>query len=223
MAKLTRYIVSKPWGEEYLIYKNKNLAAWLLKLNPSMKTSFHCHPKKKTGFILLSGKVEIKLGFYEKKTLTKVSKVMIRPGLFHETKAISKKDAYIIELEVPNIKEDIVRYKDIYGRENKEIEGKKFYKPLPKKSFLLKEKKFKLSKFKFENLNFELKRYKKLDSKNFKNKNNIHAILDGGLGRKKNNLVLCPGDIVRSDTILKLSQAFQPLSDILILTILNER
>ena len=27
-----------------------------------------------------------------------------------------QKDAYIIELEVPNIKEDIVRYKDIYGR-----------------------------------------------------------------------------------------------------------
>ena len=34
-----------------------------------------------------------------KKNTYKVSKVMIRPGLFHETKAISKKDAYIIELE----------------------------------------------------------------------------------------------------------------------------
>ena len=58
-----------------------------------MKTSFHCHPKENR-IILLSGKVEIKLGFYEKKTLTKVSKVMIRPGLFHETKAISKRCLY---------------------------------------------------------------------------------------------------------------------------------
>ena len=75
-----------------------------------------------------------------KKTLTKVSKVMIRPGLFHETKAISKKDAYIIELEVPNIKEDIVRYKDIYGRENKEI-IKNFISLYQKNHFFLKEKK----------------------------------------------------------------------------------
>ena len=130
---------------------------------------------------------------------------------------------FFISNPISNKMQYIVKYKLFFHTFNKEIEGKKFYKPLPKKSFLLKEKKFKLSKFKFENLNFELKRYKKLDSKNFKNKNNIHAILDGGLGRKKNNLVLCPGDIVRSDTILKLSQAFQPLSDILILTILNER
>ena len=40
-------VVKKPWGEEYRFYKNKNLAAWLLKMNYKKKTSMHCHPKKK--------------------------------------------------------------------------------------------------------------------------------------------------------------------------------
>ena len=39
------------------------------KLIQEKKTSLHCHPKKKTGFILLDGKVEVMIGFYEKKIL----------------------------------------------------------------------------------------------------------------------------------------------------------
>ena len=73
MAKLTRYIVSSH-GEKNTLYTNKNLAV-VIEIKSSMKTSFHCHLKKKTGFIFLSGN-EIKLVFMKKK-FTKVSKVMI--------------------------------------------------------------------------------------------------------------------------------------------------
>lgn len=212
------YVVSKPWGEEYILYQNNLLAVWLLKLNSGQKTSFHCHPKKKTGFILLSGEVEIKLGFYEKKILNGLSKLMIRPGLFHETKTISKKDSFIIEIEVPNKKNDIVRFKDKYGRQNKDIEGKSHFSALPLDTFTLFEKKNKFKK-KYQNLNFEIKRLKRLNRSSYKNKNDIHAILEGGLGKNKNSLVLCPGDIVRSDTIYRLTESFQPAKDILILTI----
>ena len=55
------------------------------------------HPQhtKKTGLILLDGKVEIDIGFYEKRILEAPDKIMIRPGLFHSTKALSKNGAYI--------------------------------------------------------------------------------------------------------------------------------
>ena len=59
--------VAKPWGSEYSIYRNKISSAKLLKLNTNQKTSLHCHPTKKTGFILLDGKVDVEVGFYEKK------------------------------------------------------------------------------------------------------------------------------------------------------------
>ena len=41
-------LVKKPWGEEYIIYKDANkLAITLVKINYNHKTSLHCHPKKK--------------------------------------------------------------------------------------------------------------------------------------------------------------------------------
>ena len=50
---------------------------------------------------------------------------MIRPGLFHSTKPLSKKNSIVLEIETPINKNDLVRYKDNYGRENKPYEGKK--------------------------------------------------------------------------------------------------
>ena len=110
--------VTKPWGSEYSIYRNKISSAKLLKLNTNQKTSLHCHPTKKTGFILLDGKVDVEVGFYEKKKMKSISKLMIRPGLFHSTKNNYKKTATIIEIETPVDKDDLVRFKDNYGREN---------------------------------------------------------------------------------------------------------
>ena len=48
-----RNIVKKPWGYEYVIYRNKNkLALTFLDIKHNKQTSLHCHPKKKTGFIM---------------------------------------------------------------------------------------------------------------------------------------------------------------------------
>ena len=54
-------IINKPWGNEYCIYRYNNLSIWLLKIDPSKKTSLHCHPTKKTGLILLDGNASISL------------------------------------------------------------------------------------------------------------------------------------------------------------------
>ena len=98
--KFLNKLVIKPWGSEYLIYGNKKIAAWFLNISHKKATSLHCHPLKKTGFILLGGSVSINIGFYQKKKIKALDKVMIRPGLFHSTKAISKGGAQIIENEV---------------------------------------------------------------------------------------------------------------------------
>ena len=84
-----RKVVQKPWGYEYVALRNKNrLAVTLLNINYKKKTSLHCHPSKKTGFILLSGKAKIQLGLWRKSSYeySAPSKLMIRTGLFHSIK-----------------------------------------------------------------------------------------------------------------------------------------
>ena len=41
-------VVLKPWGYEYVVFRNKNnLSVTLLNINYNKSTSLHCHPKKK--------------------------------------------------------------------------------------------------------------------------------------------------------------------------------
>ena len=65
-------IVLKPWGYEYVVYRNlNNLSVTLLSINYGKKTSLHCHPLKKSGFILLGGKAAFQLGLRKKNTESK--------------------------------------------------------------------------------------------------------------------------------------------------------
>ena len=124
-------VVAKPWGNEYVVYRNSNkLSVTLLNIDFNKKTSLHCHPTKKTGFIVLSGKALIQLGLWKatSKHFKSPSKLMIRTGLFHSIKAVSKKGVCALEFETPVNKKDLVRFKDSYGREKKPYEGKEFTK-----------------------------------------------------------------------------------------------
>ena len=53
------YLVAKPWGCEHIAYQNKVCCVGLLKINYNEETSLHCHPNKKTGLIVVKGKVKI--------------------------------------------------------------------------------------------------------------------------------------------------------------------
>ena len=209
-------VVKKPWGEEYRFYKNKNLAAWLLKMNYKKKTSMHCHPKKKTGLIVLEGKVEINVGFYEKLILKAPSKIMIRSGLFHATKSLSKKGCTLMELETPVNKNDLVRYKDNYGRENKPYESGK---SLIKKTNLIHFDKSKNinENYKFKDCVLKIKEFKKSSEIKALGKKTIVAVLEGGLVDNKKNYVLSKGDIVRMDTVNKLKKNYKVNKNILLL------
>ncbi len=212
-------MVKKPWGEEYIICKTNKSATWHLKINTRKKTSLHCHPNKKTGFILLDGKVEVMIGFYEKKILKAPDKLMIRPGLFHSTKALSKKDCIVLEIETPINKNDLVRYKDNYGRENKPYEGASKMKKLENELVFKVPRAFGSYKYKYKNLNITVEKIKTLKKLTLKRKKDtIFGILDGGLVDNKKKYVLSAGDIVRTNTVKKLSEVFKINKQITILT-----
>ncbi len=123
-------IVKKPWGYEYLIFKNDFVAMWLLQIIRKRKTSMHCHPNKKTGLVLLSGTATC---FHSdgKIELNPLDGIVIGKGAFHCTEAynslpiqpISENGIWVIEIESPPSKTDLVRMKDEYGRAGTSYEG----------------------------------------------------------------------------------------------------
>ena len=218
-------VVFKPWGYEYTIYRNLNhLSVTLLKIDYNKTTSLHCHPKKKTGFILINGKALIQLGLWKSssKYYSAPSKLMIRTGLFHSTKAISKNGVFALEFETPVNKNDLVRFKDDYGRESKPYGSKKFTKSIGSKFIKFKKPKpgknqiYKIGKVV---ISLEIhKNFKKLT----KNKmSTIFAILDGGIIDKYGRNVLSYGDIIRTGTLNKLSEVFKIKKYLTVLKVLK--
>jgi acetolactate synthase-1/2/3 large subunit len=124
-------IVKKPWGYEYLAFENENVAIWLLHISRTQKTSMHAHPKKTTALMLLSGeKVRIR-SLNGEFTLKESDCLMIDKGAFHQSEAISdistkpmsQNGIWVMEIEAPVDKSDLVRLKDSYGRAGKAYEG----------------------------------------------------------------------------------------------------
>lgn len=115
-------IVNKPWGYEYLLFENKYVAIWVLYLKQGAKTSMHCHPKKKTSLLVLDGEVKTSSlhTLFDLKTL---DTLVIDRGVFHSTASEFSNGSFIMEIESPPDKADLVRLKDEYGRENQGYEG----------------------------------------------------------------------------------------------------
>ena len=130
----TDSIVKKPWGYEYLALDNGEVAIWILHIARKRKTSLHCHVKKHTGLILLSGEVICKSLSQEKK-LNPLDCVNINKQCFHSTESVgvqksdiypfSENGAWVMEIETPVDKGDLVRINDSYGRKGKKYEGLK--------------------------------------------------------------------------------------------------
>ncbi|RJQ37083.1 hypothetical protein C4559_04080 [Candidatus Microgenomates bacterium] len=118
-----KIVVNKPWGYEYLMFENQFVAIWILFIKSGFSTSMHCHPSKKTSLVVLSGKAICNTLQGPIKRKDKEG-LLIDEGVFHSTKAVSKDGAFVMEMEAPPNKKDLVRLKDEYGRENKGYEGK---------------------------------------------------------------------------------------------------
>jgi len=113
----------KPWGHEFLIYKNKKIGIWFLKINNGHKTSLHCHFNKDTIIICLKGCAKIEL-INNKVINLNIMKPMFLPHYaFHSLGSYSD-ESYLIEIEIFNNnttfsdKNDLLRIDDKYKRKD---------------------------------------------------------------------------------------------------------
>jgi len=217
--------VIKPWGSEYVIFRDSNkISITYLNIKKNKKTSFHCHPNKKTGFILLSGSAIIRLGL-EKNDEIKLkssSKLMIRPGLFHSIKSTSK-NLNLLEFETPADKRNLVRLYDNYGRSNKPYESsKKNFKDLNNEDIVFKKPKKKfVNYYRICRKKISLEYHSNFKILKKRLSNEIYAVLSGHVRDNFGNKVLTIGDIVKNGTLKKLSKAFKINKDILLLRLIS--
>ena len=109
-------VVNKPWGYEYLWFQNESVAIWFLSLSSGQSTSLHCHAKKRTSLIVLDGAVQCST-IDDKYRLNTLEAVVLEPCVFHSSMAVSNEGAFIMEIETPPMKGDLVRMHDAYGRQ----------------------------------------------------------------------------------------------------------
>ncbi len=115
-------VVQKPWGYEFLLFENEAVGIWFLRVTKDHATSMHCHPNKQTSLTLLSGGALCNT-FRHRNFLSAGDSLLIEPGVFHSTKALSLDGIYLIEIETPPAKLDLLRLEDGYGRQQSGYEG----------------------------------------------------------------------------------------------------
>lgn len=230
MGKFGSYdnkIVIKPWGWEHTLLRlGKKLEILFLQIDYNKRTSLHCHPNKKTAFVVLKGRVKVQYGIYKKnyKIYGPLSRLVLREGLFHSLKSVSKGGANILEFEKPANKNDLIRFSDDYGRQKKDYEGRKFTKNKDFNYLTLKlpKKNQKKSSLKFKDIKLDLS-YKKKFTNIIKKDNSTSAILSGKIVNEKNKTVIDYGEVIKTDTLKILSKKFFIKKPILVLHIAKSK
>ncbi len=218
-AKLQNVIVKKPWGYEYLVYQNEHVALWCLHIKQGESTSLHCHPRKKTGLIILSG--EAVLSFLnDSMNLKPLSRLILRPGLFHSTKAVSPEDVVLFEIETPVDKEDLVRFEDTYGREKKPYESEDQMTPIPKDFVrFCHPETGKAHEYRMDGNRLFVEKFTNLSGLKAIPKDTVIAVLDGGLLSDSGETIVGAGDVGSIESLLKLADSFKFPNGISLLTI----
>lgn len=218
--------VKKPWGYEYLIYENNYAALWLLYIKKGESTSLHSHPKKTTGLILLNGKA--KLDFInDSKIIEAPKKEMFRRGLFHKTTALSKDGVFVLEIENPNDKKDLVRLNDNYGRSKKGYEKKKSFIPKEDDMIWIDESEITdFKEFKYRDISFIISKISKTEELAQFKDTEIIMFLRGGLYKEIENkkvFVTVPGDIGVNNIIQQVGKNMDSLSEDTLVLTLNKK
>lgn len=123
-------VIPKPWGYEYCAYDSGYAAVWILHIARGRKTSRHCHPNKHTRLVVLQGEVVV-----NERKLGPLESVELPKGIYHQSEVpweyepASENGAFIMEIEEPSNKSDILRENDAYGRAGKPIESETFVFP----------------------------------------------------------------------------------------------
>lgn len=212
-------VVRKPWGYEYLVYQNDKVGLWLLHLSPGASTSLHCHPRKKTGLVLLSGEAHLSY-LNDGVHLKPLDRVMIRPGLFHSTKAVSPDGIMLLEIETPRDKENLVRLEDAYGREAKPYEGPAAEEPLMADALKLSiPAPHEEVVHSFQGCKLRLCNWRDLAELDRLDPQCVLMLLDGGLFSAEGEPILAAGDVVTPQTLSRLAKSFTAPTGIQLLII----
>jgi len=214
-------VVNKPWGHEYLVYENENLGIWFLHIEEGKRTSMHCHPKKNTGLICLDGSVDVSF-LKNKISLKGVDKIMIFRGRFHTTQALSSGGAYILEVECPQDKHDLVRLEDTYGRENKPYEGSDHEISRSDSSLWIDDpRNNEPVLFDFHKCRMTVKNINKISELHDRPYDEVSVVLRGGLGTSSGDIIVQPGDVIAGHTLSFLSTKFQLIKNTTLLSIVS--
>ena len=201
-------IVNKPWGYEYLMYQNGAVGLWYLSIRHGARTSLHCHPRKKTGLVLLDGEAVVQF-LNDSMPLKPLGKLMIRPGLFHSTTAVSPEGIALIEIENPCDKTNLVRLEDEYDRQEKPYEGAEALAPLHEACVRFEEPEAgRPRRYTLHSCRFSVERIEDAAGLRERDLREVIVVLDGGLASKSGEPVLSPGDVVSASTSARLAQTF---------------
>jgi quercetin dioxygenase-like cupin family protein len=205
-------VVRKPWGEEYLCYQNEELAIWLLHIKEGCATSFHCHPNKNTGFIVLGGSVLLSF-MRNQVVLNALEKIHIFRARFHSSRALSKGGAFVMEIETPEDKRDLVRLEDQYGRQGLSYEGVEHERPKDSACFWLEEPNVlkdtganeiqQIAQAKLEHIKPQGK-----DELFGFPEDTSFVVTRGGVFAEEEKKLLSPGDIIDGASLQRLLQSF---------------
>lgn len=202
-------LIKKPWGEEHCIFRGEDLSIWLLKINPDEKTSLHCHPLKKTGLIVLNNTAKIKL-LEREFELNGLNKINLRNQQFHQTHNISDQPIYLVEVETPDNKTDLIRINDDYGRAGKEFEGEEEWDDNKDSLFVIEKNKTNT----FKNWNFQTLKLEDINTADNIADNSIIILLDKNAFLSDDNLGLCEyGDVINYKTFSFLADKFKVIEN----------
>jgi mannose-6-phosphate isomerase-like protein (cupin superfamily) len=216
LAEHRNVVVNKPWGFEYLIYESPEVAVWLLFISANHQTSMHCHPRKTTGLLLLEGEAELTF-LADSKFISAPEKQMIRRGLFHSTRAVSPEGAFLLEIENPNDKSDLIRLSDRYGRVNKGYEDVSHEVLKTDECLWITDPKlFELVNYSIAGTTFSVEATNRLDFVDKKKDSDIVMFLKGGIGKSVEGecfLATIPGDIGRVGIMKKVISEMEFVQD----------
>ena len=210
--------VPKPWGREYLCWNSRSTAIWALELDSQKSTSFHCHCRKNTGLIVLSGQVSVEL-LSAKFDLCALEKINIFQRRFHKSTSVSPQGSVMLEIESPVEKEDLVRWSDSHGRTDSRYESER--KSFGKQENFLDFNECQINKVPIKKYGLE---FWIGDSSSFNftgdDENNLIVPLEGGLmHERESDLVVGPGDVLTLKVFKLLFENFAPNKNFLSLYI----
>ena len=206
------------------MYENAQVALWLLHIRQDQRTSMHCHPTKTTGLVLLEGEAELSF-LSDRKILRAPEKQMIRRGLFHSTCAISQGGIFMLEIETPNDKDDLVRLSDKYGRASRGYETAEHEKDRTAECVWIDEPGSGLrNDYAIGQNRFSVTSHNSLEFLNLLKDNDIVIFLRGGVGKYvdgRKHLATIPGDVGRVKVVKQVAREMEFLEEnTLVLTVL---